>query len=62
VNYLRSFILNLSKMGKAFTTILWLKDGAEFNWGDEQQVTFEEIKGYLPTLQVLNASRSGIPF
>jgi hypothetical protein len=49
-------------MGKAFTTILWLKDGAEFNWGDEQQVTFEEIKGYLPTLPVLNASRSGIPF
>jgi hypothetical protein len=32
---------------KAFTPILQLKDDVEFNWGAEQQVMFEEIKGYL---------------
>jgi hypothetical protein len=46
---------------KIFTPILWLKNGDEFIWGAEQQMTFEEIKEYLPTPLVLKAPQSGIP-
>jgi hypothetical protein len=58
VNYLRIFILNLSKKVKAFTPILWFKDDAEFNWGAEQQAVFEEIKGYLSMMSVLMVPQS----
>jgi hypothetical protein len=62
VNYLRWFIPNLSGRVKAFTPILRLKNDAEFIWGAEQQATFEEIKEYLSTPQVLKVPQSGVPF
>jgi hypothetical protein len=62
VNYLRQFISNLSGRVKAFTPILRLKNDAEFIWGVEQQVVFEEIKEYLSTPPVLKAPQSGVPF
>jgi hypothetical protein len=55
VNYLRRFILNLSGKVKVFTPILRLKNYAEFNWGAEQQVMFEEIKEYLSAPLILKA-------
>jgi hypothetical protein len=33
VNYLRQFISNLSRKISAFAPILWLKNEAEFTWG-----------------------------
>jgi hypothetical protein len=62
VNYLRRFISNLSRRVKAFTPILQLKNDAEFIWGAEQQVMFEEIKEYLSTPPILKAPQSGVPF
>jgi hypothetical protein len=62
VNYLRRFILKLTGKVKAFTSILQLKSDAEFKWGTEQQMAFEEIKGYLSTPLVLKVTQSGIPF
>jgi hypothetical protein len=47
---------------KAFTPILQLKSDAEFNWGTEQQMVVEKIKGYLSTPPVLKVPQSGIPF
>jgi hypothetical protein len=62
VNYLRQFISNLSGRVKAFTPVLRLKNDAEFIYGAEQQVVFEEIKEYLSIPLVLKAPQSGIPF
>jgi hypothetical protein len=47
---------------KAFTPILWLKNGVDFIWRAEQQAAFEEIKEYLSTPPVLKAPRNEIPF
>ena len=44
VNFLRRFISNLSGKIEAFTSILQLKDEANFTWGAEQQEAFEKIK------------------
>jgi hypothetical protein len=62
VNYLRRFISNLSGRVKVFTSILRLKNDAEFIWGAEEQAAFEKIKEYLSTPPVLKAPQSGIPF
>jgi hypothetical protein len=62
VNYLRRLISNLSGRVNAFTPILQLKNDAEFIWGAEQQVAFEEIKEYLSTPPVLKAPQSRAPF
>jgi hypothetical protein len=43
---------------KAFTPILQLKTDADFNWGTEHQMAFEEIKGYLSTPPVLKMPQS----
>jgi hypothetical protein len=58
VNYLRRIILKLSGKVKAFTPILQLKTDADFNWGTEHQMAFEEIKGYLSTPPVLKMPQS----
>jgi hypothetical protein len=62
VNYLRRFIANLSGKIIHFTPILKLKDESEFTWRAEQQKTFEKIKEYMSTPQVLRAPRRGVPF
>jgi hypothetical protein len=51
----------LSGKVKIFTPILRLKNGDEFIWGAEQQMTFEEINEYLSTPLVLKVPQSGIP-
>jgi hypothetical protein len=62
VNYLRRFICNLSRKVDAFTPLLRLKSGAEFNWGAKQQEAFVEIKSYLTSPPVLQTPKSGVPF
>jgi hypothetical protein len=37
VNYLRRFISNLAEKIDAFTPILWLKNDAEFTWGQNSR-------------------------
>ena len=44
INFIRRFILNLSKRVLSFSPLLKLKNDQEFKWGDVQQKAFEEIK------------------
>jgi hypothetical protein len=46
----------------AFTTILQLKNEAEFTWGSNQQHAFEDVKRYLSLPLVMKAPMTGIPF
>jgi hypothetical protein len=46
----------------ASAAILWLKNEANFTWGAEQQLTFDEIKRYLSSPAVMKAPKSRIPF
>jgi hypothetical protein len=62
LNYLRRFISNLSGKLSAFAPILRLKNEPEFTWGANQQHTFEDIKRYLSSPQVMKAPMTGIPF
>ncbi|CAJ2657404.1 unnamed protein product [Trifolium pratense] len=53
INFLRRFISNLSGKAQPFSPLLRLKKGDVFEWGTEQQKTFDDIKAYLskpPTL------------
>nr|KYP36662.1 Retrovirus-related Pol polyprotein from transposon opus [Cajanus cajan] len=47
VNFLRRFISNLSGRTKVFSPLLRLKNEEEFQWKEEHQKAFEEIKAYL---------------
>jgi ribonuclease HI len=62
VNYLRSFICNLSGKVDAFTPLLRLKSGAEFTWRAKQQEAFDEIKSYLTSPPILQAPKSSVSF
>ena len=44
INFIRRFILNLSKRVLSFSPLLRLKNDQEFKWGDIQQKAFGEIK------------------
>ena len=46
----------------ALTSILRLKNEAEFTWGAKQQEAFEKLKIYLSSPPVLKAPRRGVPF
>ena len=59
VNFLKRCISNLFGKIEAFTPILWLKNEAEFTWGEEQQEAFEKIKKYLSSPPVLKAPMRG---
>ena len=61
VNYLIRFISNLSGRIDVFTSILQLKNEAEFTWGAKRQEAFEKIKYYLSSPPVLRAHRRGVP-
>ncbi|CAJ2654731.1 unnamed protein product [Trifolium pratense] len=53
INFLRRFISNLSGKAQPFSPLLRLKKDDVFEWGTEQQKTFDDIKAYLskpPTL------------
>jgi len=62
INYLRTFICNLSGKIDVFTPILRLSNEAEFTWGAKQQEAFEKIKQYLSSPPVLKAPSRGVPF
>uniref|UniRef100_A0A151UFP1 Retrotransposable element Tf2 n=2 Tax=Cajanus cajan TaxID=3821 RepID=A0A151UFP1_CAJCA len=47
VNFLRRFISNFSGKTKVFSPLLRLKKEQEFQWNEEHQKEFEEIKDYL---------------
>nr|KYP59343.1 Retrovirus-related Pol polyprotein from transposon opus [Cajanus cajan] len=47
VNFLRRFISNLSRKTKVFSCLLHLKKEQEFQWNEEHQKAFEDIKEYL---------------
>nr|KYP65426.1 Transposon Ty3-I Gag-Pol polyprotein [Cajanus cajan] len=53
VNFLRRFISNLSGKTKVFSPLLRLKREQEFQWNEEHQKAFEEIKEYLAHPPVL---------
>jgi hypothetical protein len=62
LNYLRRFISNFSGKLSAFAPILRLKNEPEFTWGANQQHTFEDIKRYLSSPQVMKAPMIEISF
>jgi hypothetical protein len=62
LNYLKQFISNLSRKISAFVVILHLKNEADFTWGAEQQLAFDEIKKYLSSPSLMKASKVRILF
>jgi hypothetical protein len=62
LNYLSKFTFNLLRKISTFAVILRLKNEADFTWGPEQQLTFDEIKMYLSSPPVMKAPKVGIPF
>jgi hypothetical protein len=55
----------LSRKISAFAPILWLKNDAEFTWGEggaDQQRAFDDIKKYLSSPLVMKAPITWIPF
>ncbi|KAM2138126.1 hypothetical protein ACFX1Q_010219 [Malus domestica] len=58
-NFLRRFIANLVGKMKAFSTLLKLKDSYEFEWTDEHQAAFTQIKVSLATPPVLVPPQRG---
>ena len=44
VNYLRRFIFNLSVKIDSFTPIFWLKDEAEFTWGQNSKSHLRRLR------------------
>ncbi|KAM2783704.1 hypothetical protein COP1_013155 [Malus domestica] len=53
INFLRRFIANSAGKMKAFSTLLKLKDSDKFEWTDEHQEAFTQIKVFLTTPPVL---------
>ena len=62
INFITSFISNLSGKIKAFSPLLKLKADQEFVWGTEQQLALDEIKKYLINPPVLVPPQHGKPF
>ncbi|KAM1519367.1 hypothetical protein ACFX1Z_022174 [Malus domestica] len=61
INFLRRFIANSAGKMKAFFTLLKLKDSDKFEWKDEHQAAFTQIKVSLMTPPVLVPPRRGKP-
>ena len=61
-NFVRRFISNLSAKILLFSTLLKLKNDQEFEWGNEQQKAFDEIKEYMKSPRVLVPQQKGKPF
>jgi hypothetical protein len=53
INFVRRFILNLSKKVLPFSPLLRIKKDQKFVWGDEQQKAFNEINEYMKEPPVL---------
>nr|AAM08798.1 Putative retroelement [Oryza sativa Japonica Group]AAP52973.1 retrotransposon protein, putative, unclassified [Oryza sativa Japonica Group] len=62
INFVRSFISNLSGRLEPFTPLLRLKADQQFTWGAEQQKALDSIKEYLSSPPVLIPPQKGIPF
>nr|ABA93577.1 retrotransposon protein, putative, unclassified [Oryza sativa Japonica Group] len=62
INFVRSFISNLSGRLEPFTPLLRLKADQQFTWGAEQQKALDNIKEYLSSRTVLIPPQKGIPF
>ncbi|KAM1677921.1 hypothetical protein ACFXTN_034692 [Malus domestica] len=61
INFLRRFIANSAGKMKAFSTLLKLKDSDKFEWKDEHQAAFTQIKVSLMTPHVLVPPWCGKP-
>ncbi|KAM2307852.1 hypothetical protein ACFX1S_030147 [Malus domestica] len=61
INFLRRFITNSAGKLKTFSTLLKLKDSDKFEWKDEHQAAFTQIKVSLMTPPVLVPPRRGKP-
>ena len=61
INFLRRFIANSVGKMKVFSTLLKLKDSDKFEWRDEHQVAFTQIKVSLTTPLVLVPPRRDKP-
>ena len=61
INFLRRFIANLTGKMKAFSTLLKLKDSDKFEWLEEHQATFTQIKVSLTKPPVLVPPRRDKP-
>ncbi|KAM1842498.1 hypothetical protein ACFX13_017181 [Malus domestica] len=61
INFLHRFIANSTGKMKAFSTLLKLKDSDKFEWKDEHQEAFTQIKVSLTTPPVLVPPRCGKP-
>ncbi|KAM1588622.1 hypothetical protein ACFX10_027613 [Malus domestica] len=61
INFLRRFIANSAGKMKALSTLLKLKDSNKFEWKDEHQATFMQIKVSVTTPHVLVPPRRGKP-
>ena len=53
INFIWTFISNLSRKIQPFSSLLKLKTDQEFIWGETQQKALEEIKQYLVSPPVL---------
>jgi ribonuclease HI len=53
INFIRTFISNLSERIQPFTPLLKLKADQKFIWGEEQQKTLDDVKQYLKSPLVL---------
>ncbi|KAM2225165.1 hypothetical protein ACFX1X_019424 [Malus domestica] len=61
INFLCRFIANSAGKMKAFSTLLKLKDSDKFEWTEEHQAAFTQIKVSLTTPPVLVPPRRGKP-
>jgi hypothetical protein len=62
INFVRTFISNLSQKVLPFSPLLKLKKDQKFIWGDEQQKAFDEIKQYMKEPPVLVPPQLNKPF
>jgi hypothetical protein len=62
INFVRTFISNLSGWIEPFMYLVKIKAGEEFHWGAEQQQAFEEIKEYLARPPMLVPPQQDRPF
>ncbi|KAM1702095.1 hypothetical protein ACFXTN_025273 [Malus domestica] len=62
INFLCRFIANSAGKMKAFSTLLKFKDSDNFEWREEHQEAFTQIKVSLTTPHVLIPPRRGRPF
>ena len=62
VNYLRRFIFNLSGKIDSFTHILWLKDEAEFTWGQRSKNHLSRSRIIYLRRRCLRHLGEGVPF